>query len=109
VLGGDAEALAARHLESLGYRLVARNVRSRRGELDLVARDGKVLCFVEVRLRRTPALAAESVDARKQRSLIRAAQQYLAANRLDVPCRFDVVTVSRDGVPTLLRNAFTPA
>ncbi len=99
--------MAVRHLEAQGYRIVARNVRSKLGELDIVARDRGVLCFVEVRLRRRPGAAAESVDARKRGRLARAAEQYLASHRLsDAPCRFDVVGVAGDGRLTLIRNAF---
>jgi putative endonuclease len=104
--GGDAaEELAARHLEANGYRIVARNVRSKLGELDIVARDGRVVCFVEVRARRD-GTAAESVDAGKRRRLARAAGRYLTAQHLsDAPCRFDVVTVGPAGV-AILKDAF---
>ena len=105
--GGEAESIAARLLESQGYRILARNVRSKRGELDLVARDWPIVCFVEVRLRRTSGLAAESVDAGKRASLARAAERYLLANRLgDASCRFDVVTVDAGGRALLIRDAF---
>jgi len=105
--GGAAETIAARHLESLGYRILARNVKSKRGELDIVARDGRTLCFVEVRLRKSSSLAFASIDPRKQRSLARAAEHYLLANRLSsMPCRFDVVAIANDGQPTLIRDAF---
>jgi putative endonuclease len=105
--GDAAERLAARHLEERGYRIVARNVRSKVGELDLVARDGEVLCFIEVRLRRD-GRGAESVDAGKRRRLVRAARQYLVARRLGEPrCRFDVVAVTVDPPScAILRDAF---
>jgi putative endonuclease len=103
--GSAAEDAAARHLEAQGYRILARNVRSKLGELDIIARDGRVVCFVEVRLRRN-GTAAETVDAGKRRRLARAAQRYLAAQRLhDAPCRFDVVAVGPGGM-TLIRDAF---
>ena len=105
--GGEAESIAARHLESLGYRILERNVKSKRGELDIVARDGRTVCFVEVRLRRSSAVAAESVDARKRQSLARAAEHYLLSQRISaMPCRFDVVTVDGHGAPMLIRDAF---
>lgn len=102
--GAAAEEAAARHLEARGYRILARNVKSKVGELDIVARDGRVVCFVEVRARRD-GRAAETVDARKQRKLARAAAHYLASQRIDAPCRFDVVTVGPEGI-ALLRDAF---
>jgi len=63
--GARAEELAARHLEQHGLAIVARNVRNRFGEIDIVARDGAVLVFVEVRLRRSGAYggAAGSITA----------------------------------------------
>lgn len=90
------EGAAARHLERRGLRILARNWRIRMGELDLVARDGGVLVFVEVKTRLTgdfvdPALG---VDHRKRRQLRRLAEAYLALERpRPCPCRFDVVSV----------------
>lgn len=95
-LGELGETLAARHLEEQGLRVAARNVRLRVGELDIVAWDGPVLVFVEVRTRRGSRLGrpAESVDARKRSRLVSLAQAYLQLNRLSgVNCRFDVVAV----------------
>ena len=94
-LGEAAEAAACAHLERAGLRLIARNVRYRVGELDLVMRDGDSLVFVEVRYRQSAqhGSGAESVDARKRQRLVRAALAYLAAHPADAarPCRFDVV------------------
>jgi putative endonuclease len=91
--GARAEALAARHLASHGLEIVARNVRSRFGEIDLVARDGDVLVFVEVRLRRSSAFggAGASITAAKRARLVKAAEGYLAGLRLVPACRFDAV------------------
>jgi putative endonuclease len=105
-VGDAAEAAAARHLEACGYRIVARNVVSKVGEIDIVARDGKVLCFVEVRLRAGGA-ALESVTPQKQQRLRRAAALYLVANRLSqAACRFDVLGVDAGARYTLIKNAF---
>jgi putative endonuclease len=105
VTGGEAEELAARLLARRGYRILARNVKSKVGEIDIVADDGGVLCFVEVRARRD-GTAAESIGAVKRRRMERAAEQYLAASRkTSCACRFDVVTVSPSGVD-LIKNAF---
>ncbi|MDH5285695.1 MAG: YraN family protein [Betaproteobacteria bacterium] len=91
--GARAEALAARHLEKHGLAIVARNVRSRFGEIDLVARDGATLVFVEVRLRRSTSRggAAESITAAKRARLVKAAQGYLATLAREPACRFDAV------------------
>jgi putative endonuclease len=95
--GVDAEALAARFLESRGLAVVARNFRVRCGEIDLVARDGDTLVFVEVRLRRSASFggAAESITAAKRARLVAAAQVYLLRERGDPPCRFDAILLDR--------------
>jgi putative endonuclease len=94
--GDAAEDLAARFLEARGLAIVDRNWRCRAGEIDLVARDGATLVFVEVRLRTSAAFggAAASVDAHKQRRILQAARLYLAG-RADTPCRCDVVVLDR--------------
>ena len=110
--GRDGEDVACLHLERLGYDIVGRNVRTKGGELDVVARDGEILCFVEVRRRAQTGDALLSIDERKQARLVRAALAYLAtlsAGGGRVPyCRFDVVTVAGTTVD-VLRNAFTPS
>lgn len=108
--GAEAEDLALRHLQRQGLRLVARNVRYKGGEIDLVMLDGATLVIVEVRLRSNAQFgsAAESVDARKQRRIVLATQLYL----LDHPAqaqralRFDVVAFGRGGQPEWIRAAF---
>ena len=109
--GTAAEDLALRYLEVRGLTLVMRNFRCRTGELDLIMRDGEHLVFVEVRSRRharygTPA---ESVTRTKQQRLLRAAALYLQRQRLDLPCRFDVVAILHaEGEPQVewIRDAF---
>jgi putative endonuclease len=98
-LGQIGEAAAVRFLRRRGLVILARNLRSRLGEIDLLARDGPTLVFVEVKARRggpgDPPEAA--VDARKRTRLVRLALGYLAARRLgEVSCRFDVVGVTLD-------------
>ena len=94
IFGQEGESAAEQYLRDKGYRILARNVRSSVGELDLVAEDGQVLVFVEVKARRTDAFggAIHAVHQRKQEKLIQLAAQYLARHHLkDRPCRFDVV------------------
>ena len=93
VAGRAAEDLAARFLDGQGLCVVARNFRTKRGEIDLVARDGATLVFVEVRFRRSASHggAAESITAAKQARMIAAAQLYLMRQRGDPPCRFDAI------------------
>ena len=91
--GAAAEELAAVFLEGRGLRIVERNYRCRFGEIDLVARSGTVLVFVEVRARQSEAFggAAGSITAAKRRRLVAAARHYLAKHRVSRACRFDVV------------------
>lgn len=113
-LGPQGEQLAARFLQKLGYRILARGHRQRLGEIDLVALDGQTLVFVEVKTWRAgdrgdPALA---VDARKQDKLTRAALTYMKRRRLlQQAARFDVISIVWDGAngqPTIRHfiNAF---
>lgn len=107
--GSAAEEQAQRYLEKQGLRTVARNVRGRFGELDLIMRHEQSLVFVEVRYRRSSRFggAIASVDAKKQRKLIATAQAYLQQHPHDGPCRFDVVALdSRPNGVEWLQNAF---
>ena len=99
LLGDEGEGQAEAYLRRQGFRILGRNVRSALGELDLIADDGGVLVFVEVKRRRSGAYggAIEAVDARKRAKLIQLAAQYLAQHRLhDRACRFDVVLIQDD-------------
>jgi putative endonuclease len=94
LFGQAAESEAERYLRDKGYRILARNERTPSGELDLVARSGPVLVFVEVKARgaSTHGGAVGAMDGRKRARLVRQAAQYLARHRLrDQPCRFDVI------------------
>jgi len=103
-MGRRAEELVARRLAAAGWQVVARNARTRHGELDIVARNGRTLVFVEVKAGRRnaavgPERPAHAVDARKQRRIRRLAAAWLAENRDAPQCasiRFDVVGVTFD-------------
>ena len=105
--GAQAEQQAARYLQQQGLKPVAQNYRGRFGEIDLIMQDGATLVFVEVRLRRSANFggAAASIDAHKQRRIIRTAQQYLAGLAHIPPCRFDAVLMDASGVQWL-KNGF---
>ena len=102
-LGARGEEVAAAHLAKAGLRVVARNFRTRRGEVDIVAEDGETLVLVEVRTRRTTSfgLPEESVTARKRQRIVLAAQQYIQEQGLESrPWRVDVVAVpTQRGAP----------
>jgi putative endonuclease len=111
--GQSSELWAEQFLLAKGYRILARNLRTQLGELDLVAEDKGVLVFVEVKGRSTEAFggAVLAVDRRKQAKLVKLASQYLAQRHLsDRLCRFDVVLVqglsSAGGRIEHLQNAF---
>jgi putative endonuclease len=113
-LGKDGEALACAELEARGYAILERRYRSRHGEIDVIARDGDTLVFVEVRRKSAVGygFAAESVTRDKQRRIIRMALDYLARAELVDRCavRFDVVAIddqpSGPPVITLFPGAF---
>jgi putative endonuclease len=111
--GAAGEDAAARFLKREGYRIVERNYTCPPGEVDIVAREGSCLCFVEVKARSGPGYGSplEAVTKHKQRQIIRAAQHYLVTQRVpECDCRFDVVSVERseEGTHevTLIRDAF---
>ncbi len=96
-LGQKGEDLACQTLERRGHAILARRYRTRVGEIDIVARDGKTIAFVEVKTRadRSCGHPAESVTGWKQRRIAAMAADYLARNRLTAcACRFDVVAIT---------------
>ena len=105
--GTHAEDEAERLLTRQGLEILARNYRTRFGEIDLVARDGATLVFVEVRLRSSGRFggAASSITAQKQRRIELAARHYLSRLGAEPPCRFDVITLE-GAEPTWMRGAF---
>lgn len=94
-IGIFGERAAAKYLREQGYLLLAHGYRCRFGEIDLIAKKGDTLAFVEVKLRspKSYGLPREAVDAVKQEKLRKTALSYLAENNLDVPARFDVAEV----------------
>ncbi len=107
-IGGQYERVAGEYLTSLGYEIVEYNFRCRRGEIDIIARDGDYLVFCEVKYRKDSAMGhpLEAVGMRKQQVISACAAYYLLKKGLlDVPCRFDVVSVAGREI-TLVRNAF---
>jgi putative endonuclease len=96
-LGKSGEDLACRELQRLGYAILARRYRTRYGEIDIVARDGPTLVFVEVKARTSDryGVPAEAVTLDKQTRITAMAEDYLARHGpANAPCRFDVVAVT---------------
>ena len=111
--GIDSEGLAAEFLRKKGYRILERNYRTRRGEMDIVAEEAGALVFVEVKARRGDQFGGPhaAVGWRKQQQLIRVASHYMARHRIENrDCRFDLVLISEGPLRRkqidLVRNAF---
>jgi putative endonuclease len=94
--GRGAEARAALLLRTKGYRIIARGYRNPVGEIDIIARRGRVLVAVEVKARSSLAAAAEAIDARQRRRIVRALSDFMARNADCFGCdaRFDAILVS---------------
>jgi putative endonuclease len=106
-LGRLGEDVAAAQLAAQGWEIVTRNWRTRRGEIDIVARDGAWLVLVEVRARRAAPGAApeESITGRKQLQMLAMAEAYRAEFPFDGPWRADVVAIEFDARDQVARLA----
>lgn len=108
-VGDGYEKLAADYLTAQGYEILEMNFRCRSGEIDIIAREGRYLVFVEVKYRKGEGIGSplEAVTRRKQHVISRVALYYMVRHRLpdSTPCRFDVVGISPDKIE-LVRNAF---
>lgn len=106
--GLRAERLACAFLERCGMRLIKKNYRCRRGEIDLIMKDKGQLVFVEVRYRQTQAYGGPlaSIDHKKRGRLIACALHYLQANDQQGEARFDVVGIGADARIEWIQNAF---
>lgn len=108
-VGKQKEALAEKFLQEQGYQVLEKNFYSHFGEIDIIARDGGCLVFVEVKYRRTASggYPSEAVNTGKQKRIYRTAEYYLYKKGItaDTPCRFDVVSIQGNEI-TLIKNAF---
>lgn len=111
-LGKLGEELALKKIKSLGYKSITRNYRCPLGEVDVIAKDGDCLVFIEIKTRRGRSLdyAKEAIDKRKRRQLSKVALAYMKSmNCSDVESRFDVVAISlnegREQIE-VIKNAF---
>jgi putative endonuclease len=113
-LGKLGEELALRKIKSLGYKTIVQNYRCPLGEVDLIARDGDCLVFIEIKTRKGRSLgyAKEAINSRKKRQLSKVALAYLKSmnwDSSDVKSRFDVVAINLSGTNEqieVIRNAF---
>ena len=108
-IGSDKEELAAAYLIKNGYKILKRNFFSRAGEIDIIAKDDDVLCFIEVKYRKSveEGLPEEAVDISKIRRISRTALVYMSMSGLpqETPCRFDVVAILENDIH-LIKDAF---
>ncbi len=107
--GREGEASAAAYLRKQKYEVIGANYHCRFGELDLIARKGRLVVFVEVKLRKNDRFgtAAEAVTASKQEKLRKAALSWLASHDCDAPTRFDVIEIyTETGKIHHIENAF---
>jgi putative endonuclease len=109
--GRAAETSAAMLLRLKGYRILARRFQGRRGEIDLIARRGSVLAFVEVKRRPTITAAAESIGPRQQARIAAAAEEFVAQHpRLaSLGIRFDAILVMPGKLPRHMADAWRPS
>lgn len=106
-VGKSGEDEASAFLQKTGYSILEKNFRAERGEIDIIARDGDVVVFVEVKTGRGSGFGPPEmwVDKRKQAQIGKVAQSFLLEQGwTDVDCRFDVVAVDRSGENTEIRH-----
>ena len=108
--GDESEEKACCFLKQTGYRILARNWRTKTGEVDIIARDGGILVFVEVKARSSDGFGGPeaAVNRAKQRRVISAALSFMEVTKCELPTRFDVVAI-RPGKVCLHQDAFQVA
>ncbi len=108
-LGSDYEEKACQYLVGKGYKIIERNFRTYKGEIDIVAKDGQYIVFVEVKYRTKNSFgySAEAVNVHKQKVLYRVAEGYMCKYypHSTPSCRFDVIAIDNDKIDHIV-NAF---
>lgn len=109
--GKKGEQLAVDHLTETGYKVVHRNYRYLKAEIDIIARKGDILAIVEVKSRSSDYMQpiADTVTDKKIKLLVMAADHYIISKDLDVETRFDIITIRKNGANFSiehLENAF---
>ena len=110
LLGRTGEVNAEKFLKKLGYKILARNFKTVVGEIDIIAKDGDTVVFVEVKTRTSEkfGVPSEAVDLKKREKYFKVAEEYLVKNykTTDVECRFDVVEALNGQINHII-NAFS--
>lgn len=108
-VGSIWEDKAAKYLEEMGYKIICRNFYTYFGEVDIIARDGDTMAFIEVKYRAGSQMGIpeEAVDIKKQKRIYKSAQYYMYKyfGGANIPCRFDVVAIFKNQI-RLYKNAF---
>lgn len=107
VRGRRGESIAVDFLLRNGYRILDRNFRFDRGEIDIIAEDGPVFVFIEVKARRSPVVGSpeDSITHAKRRQILKVAEGYLMHHKLsDRECRFDVITVCWENEEAIIKH-----
>ena len=111
-LGQSGERIAVNFLKINGYDIISTNFRNKLGQIDVIAKDKKTICFVEVKTRRSQRFGqpTEAVELSKQRKISQVALMFLKQNKLlNSPARFDVISISHPDIQPdvkLIKNAF---
>lgn len=112
LLGSEGESLAAQFLRKQGYTIIAHNYKTRIGEIDIIAREGETIVFVEVKTRSDDTFCEpyESVTAMKREKIKKVASLFLQKQKKEVPARFDVISITcqKNGQTAIrhIRDAF---
>ena len=98
-VGRDGEDLAVSFLKKKGYKIIERNFRTSFGEIDIIAKDGEVIVFTEVKTRTDESFGSpfEAVDRRKRQKMRDVALCFLKMKKKELPARFDVLSISTAG------------
>ena len=106
--GNVYEQYAVNYLESKGHRILARNYRSRFGEIDIISRQNSYIIFHEVKYRKNNQYGypAESVTSSKQQKIRKTAEIFMYQNRIDLFSRFDIIAIDGNNKITHIENAF---
>lgn len=109
--GADSESMAVTFLKKNGYKIIERNYRTKIGEIDIIAKDGDTIVFIEVKARKSRAYnPKEAVTSSKKRKISMVALYYLKSTRqINTRARFDVVAIDsakKSGAVEIIKNAF---
>ncbi len=111
-LGNEGETLATEFLRKQGFTIIAKNYKTRIGEIDIIAKDGDTIVFVEVKTRSDDSFAApyESVNTVKRQKMKNVALLFLQKQKQEMPSRFDIISITflKGGHPAIhhIRDAF---